>query len=79
MEVYKERETASLHLQWAREEIERKMCPIFKKDCIGDKCLSYAPGYMREWEPRRQTGEYLISPPGCNNAIVTGTIEYQEP
>ena len=50
-----------------------KLCPVFKENCKGDNCMSYNPGFI--WEQLRRPGIPIIASPGCNNAIVTGTIE----
>ena len=74
-----------IELDKLRRDILEKVCPIFQECCKGGRCMSYAPGYI--WENGIKAGAVMkygtmginISPPSCSNAIVTGTIEYQEP
>lgn len=74
-------------LEKLRAEQLQKLCPVFRTKCEGERCMSYASGYM--WTKNigpgvvfrvneGMPGEQILSPPGCTNAIVTGAIEYQE-
>jgi len=77
-EVFKEKSTAYLHLKWDREKMVSMMCPIFKTKCLGQECHSYFQGAVIGYGPN-ENRLYRKHPPLCTNAIVSGTIEYQEP
>ena len=83
-ERFEEQETAILQLKWDNEKMKAKMCPVFEECCKGDNCMSYYPGNIVEGlrdngehpEGRKYTKIFTKYPPFCQNAIVTGTIEY---
>jgi len=86
-EDFQEQSTSLLHLKWDNESMIRNICPIFQKECLGEKCHSYYSGQVIK--KHTDTGGFLDESitgvyyrkyiPQCQNAIVTGTIEYQEP
>ena len=77
------KEEAEKELLKYTETRQVKMCPIFKRPCLEMYCESYSKGIV--WNTFHSDSDfnkiydYYIQESCCNNAIVTGTIEYQEP
>ena len=61
-------------------KLTEKMCPVFKKRCMGKKCMSFYIGHTYPtniYKESKTITVYRIIAPHCNNAIVNGSIEME--
>ena len=60
--------------------IQKKKCPVFKKKCLGDDCMSFYGGTVYETIVTADSNldtVFKIVAPACMSPLVTGTIEVE--
>lgn len=76
-----ETETAAQNeLYQKKSEMLKKKCPVFKSECLGENCMSFANGrtitkevYIKE--TKVWVKKWAARSPSCDSPFVTGYIE----
>lgn len=64
---------AGEYLDYMSEEFHSRKCPVFKTQCLEERCHSFFKGSVI----RLKEDGYKVYPPCCNSPLVTGIIEVE--
>lgn len=76
MKDYESEELAQNEFDKMKQGMMKLMCPIYKTECIVNKCMSFA-GKVYSVKLYQKPEIFRIREPHCCNAIVTGYIEME--
>jgi len=78
--VYNSNVEADSMLQTLSYMLIQKKCPVFKKLCLGKRCMSFSEGTVYETIVTADSNldtVFKIVEPCCLSPLVTGTIEVE--
>lgn len=63
----------------AEKELQKKLCPLFKKEC-SKNCMSFYSGQVTVYSGQVAVLQRTVTAyaPQCTCALVTGSIAYEE-